>query len=226
VREESPNVSMAAVAHHNLELPDSAYNLWLRDELTGKLRLPNDGTKVEIIGGEIVVSPGPDFAHNDIIQDIEGAFVAARIAEPSFPWRCVHTMDLNLSGIQDGYIPDLIVLDIETRQAARKAQASHLLPEQAGLVVEVTSRSTAADDRQPSLRRLTPTKWTGYAQVGIPYYLLVDRAPRSAHAILYSDPDQGSGSYGHLRVWEFGEAIRLPEPFGVVVETDEWEPWA
>ena len=218
-------MSVSAVAHHNLMLPDSAYSLWLRGELADNLHLPNDGTRVEIIGGEIVVSPGPNYAHNGIIQDVERSFFAAEIAESSFPWRCIHTMDLNLGDIQDGYIPDLIVLNSDIARAARKAQAPHVLPEQADLVIEVTSRSNASDDRQPTARRSTATKWNGYAQVGIPHYLLIDRDPRRAQAILYSVPDRSSGGYMHLRSWEFGEAIRLPEPFDVVILTDEWEPW-
>lgn len=216
-------MSMAAEAHHTRVLPDSAYNLWLRDELPDTLGLPNDGTRVEIIGGEIVVSPGPDYAHNRIVRDIQRSFIAADLAERSFPWRCVQTTDLNLSDIRDGYIPDLIVLDGEMDRAAAKAQVRHLLPEQTALVVAVTSPSNADYDRQPTLRR-PATKWTGYAQVGIPHYLLIDRDPHSAQAILYSDP--GSGKYRYLRVWEFGEPIRLPEPFGVVTDTGEWEPWA
>jgi hypothetical protein len=124
-------VSMAAESHHTHVLPDSAYNLWLRDELPGMLRLPDDGTRVEIIGGEIVVSPAPDYAHNRIVREIQRGFIAAEIAEQSFPWRCVQTMDLNLSDIRDGYIPDLIVLDSETDSAAAKARVRHLLPDSA-----------------------------------------------------------------------------------------------
>ena len=93
------------------------------------------------------------------------------------------------------------------------------------MVLEVTSRSNAADDRQPALRRSTGTKWNGYAQVGLPYYLLVDRAPRSAQTVLYSDPDPASGAYLHFESWKFGETVRLPEPFGFEIVTDAWRPW-
>lgn len=93
------------------------------------------------------------------------------------------------------------------------------------MVVEVTSRSTAAVDRQPTLRRSTGTKWNGYAQVGLPYYLLIDRAPRTAQAVLYSNPDPGSGAYLHFESWRFGETIRLPDPFGFAIATDGWDPW-
>jgi Uma2 family endonuclease len=222
VREESLNVN--AVAHYHT-LPDTPHNLWLRDELADYLHLPDDGTRVEIVGGEMVVSPGPTYDHNLIVQDVQRALFAAEMADPGFRWRCVHTMDLNLSEIHDGYIPDLIVLDVEASEQARAAQVKHLLPEQVKLVVEVTSRSNASDDRQPALRRTTGTKWNGYAQVGLPYYLLVDRAPRSAQSILFSDPDRDSGTYLHFESWKFGETIRLPEPFRFEVATDGWVPW-
>jgi Putative restriction endonuclease len=222
VRGESHNVS--AVAHY-YTLPDTPYNLWLRDELAEQLRLPNDGTRVEVVGGEMVVSPRPTYDHNLIVQDVQRALFAAEMADPGFRWRCVHTMDLNLSEIRDGYIPDLIVLDVDTSDKAREAQARHLLPDQVRMVLEVTSRSNAADDRQPALSRSTGTKWNGYARVGLPYYLLVDRAPRSAQTVLYSDPDPASGGYLHFESWKFGETVRLPEPFGFEIVTDAWRPW-
>jgi hypothetical protein len=101
VRGESHNVS--AVAHY-YTLPDTPYNLWLRDELAEQLHLPNDGTRVEVVGGEMVVSPGPTYDHNLIVQDVQEALIVAKRTDPGFRWRCVHTMDLNLSEIRDGYI--------------------------------------------------------------------------------------------------------------------------
>jgi hypothetical protein len=65
---------------------------------------------------------------------------------------------MNLSEIHDGYIPDLVLLDVEASEQARAAQVSHLLPDQVEMVVEVTLRSNASDDRQPTLRRATGTK--------------------------------------------------------------------
>jgi Uma2 family endonuclease len=222
VREESHTVS--AVVHYPLsEVP---YDLWLRGELADRLHLPNDGTRVEVVGGEIVVSPGPTLDHNFVVQDIQRAMFAAETADPTFRWRCVHTMDLDLSEIHDGYIPDLIVMDVDTVEMTRGTHVRQLRPDQVGLVVEVTSPSNAADDRQPTLRRSTPTKWNGYAQVGLPYYLLVDRAPRIAQTTLYSDPDPASGTYLHFDSWKFGETILLPEPFGFGVPTDRWVSWA
>ena len=223
--EESPKVSVIATVHHHRELPDTPYNLWMRDELADVLDLPHDGTRVEIIGGEIVVSPGPDMAHNFIVQDISDAFAAARVRDASFPWRCVATQDLNVSEVHDGYIPDLCVLDERTAVEGRRAQLRKALPAHLELALEVTSPSNAPDDRRPGNRRVNPSKWNGYARVGIPFYLLVDRDPKEATTTLYSQPDTRSGDYLDAVSWAFGEPVKLPEPFSLEIPTDEWEPW-
>ena len=222
MREESPDVSIAPARFHTL--PDTSYNLWVRGELADYLHLPNDGTRVEVIGGEIVVSPGPDYAHNDIVQDVQRSLFAAELADSAFPWRCIHTMDLDLRDIHDGYIPDLSLLDKEVAKAARKARLKHITPKQVQLVLEVTSPSNAGNDR-PRSRLSTGSKWNGYARVGIPYYLLVDQDPRAAQSTLFSNPDQSSGEYKHQISWEFGQTIRLPHPLDFEIQTADWEPW-
>ncbi|MDL4818152.1 Uma2 family endonuclease [Actinomadura opuntiae] len=218
-------MSTLATVHHHREFPDTPYNLWMRDELVDLLDLPHDGTRVEIIGGEIVVSPGPDYGHNVIVRSVSEGFLAAKLTDPAFPWRCVQTQDLNLSDIHDGYIPDLCVLSKEDDRQAAAAQLTKVVPPHLALVLEVTSPSTAAHDRLPGLRRAKPTKWNGYARVGIPYYLLVDREPGKALTTLFSSPDTASGEYRESVSWEFGEPIKLPDPFGLEISTDEWEPW-
>ncbi len=217
-------MSIAAPARFHT-LPDTAYNLWVRGELADYLHLPNDGTRVEVIGGEIVVSPGPTVGHNGIIRVITERLVEARFADPAFPWSYARSTDLNLSDIRDGYIPDLMVLNAEILAEAEDTDAPHLFPKQVELVVEVTSPSNAANDRQPTFRRSSITKWNGYAEVGIPYYLLVDRAPRTTQIKLYSDPDRSSGAYMHEFLWDFGEVLRLPEPFEIEIPTERWKPW-
>ncbi|WP_165966752.1 Uma2 family endonuclease [Actinomadura sp. 7K507] len=218
-------MSILATVHHHRELPDTPYNLWLQDELADVLDLPHDGTRVELIGGEIVVSPGPDYAHNVIVRTINEEFLAAKLRDPAFPWRCVQTQDLNLSDIHDGYIPDLCVLSNDNDRRAMTAQLKKVLPEHLELVLEVTSPSTAPDDRRPGMRRGGPSKWNGYARVGIPFYLLVDRDPKEARTTLFTEPDTATGEYRAAVSWEFGEPVKLPDPFGLEIPTDEWEPW-
>lgn len=219
-------MSVPAVAHFmRYMLPDSPYAMWVRDELADYLRLPNDGTRVEVIGGEIVVSPGPTFDHNMIVTAIERGLFAAELSDPSFPWRCVHTTDLNLFDIGDGYIPDLIILHDEVAREAEADKAKHLLSHQVDLVVEVTSKSNAVTDRQPAPGRTVGTKWSGYAHAGIPHYLLVDRDPKFCTITLYGNPDRRTGTYTVLNTWKFGDLVQLPQPFGFEIATDRWQSW-
>jgi Uma2 family endonuclease len=218
-------MSVMAVVHRHRELPADPYDLWMRDELADILDLPHDGTRVEIIGGEIVVAPGPDIAHNAIVSEIQDAFAVTRAADSAFPWRCIQTQDVSLSDIHDGYIPDLCVLAGDILRAARIQASTKIFPEQLALTVEVTSPSNAAEDRRPGSRRVRPSKWNGYARVGIGHYLLVDRDPEAAAATLFTDPDREFGGYRAWTSWKFGETIELPGPFDVSIRTHEWAPW-
>lgn len=218
-------MSVAAVFHYTL--PDTPYAMWARDELHRYLRLPEDGTRVEVVGGEIIVSPGPTFDHNAIVADIQRGLIAAELGDPTFPWRAVQTTDLNLIEIGDGYIPDLIVMDAGIVAEARAAKSKHLFSHQLDLVVEVTSPSNAPIDREPVFGRENPkkTKWTGYAQCVIPYYLLVDRDPKNLGITLYASPDRRAGRYEAVEQWKFGATVEMPEPFGFSFDTSAWEPW-
>ncbi len=74
--------------------------------------------------------------------------------------------------------------------------------------MEVTSQSNAETDRTVKRRR--------YAEYGAPLYLLVDRVD---HCVtLFSEP----GELGYTRVegpYPFGATVRLPEPFGLDIDT-------
>jgi Uma2 family endonuclease len=201
----------------------SSYDLWVKGELHEVIGVPDDGrTRVEIIGGEIVMSPGPLFQHARIATDIHNAI--ARAGSPEFPWRAVQGMDFNLERINDGYIPDLVVMSAVEFDVA-DGDARHLTVRQISMVVEITSKSTAADDREPGPRRERPTKWNGYAREQVPFYLLVDRDPRIAKTTLFTKPDPVTGAYRTSRAWAFGVTVVLPDPFGVEIATDFWDPW-
>jgi len=211
---------------HVSRLSAPPYELWVRGKLLGELGIRNDGrVRVEVIGGVTVASPLPTLDHAGIVGDIQFAVERAGAHDAAFPWRAAQNADFNLERIAEGYIPDLVVLDVEVHRDARKAKARFLTAEQLSMVVEVTSKWNAADDREPGPKRERRTKWNGYALVNVPYFLLVDRDPRRLTVTLYSEPDSDAGMYTTSRVWEFGEAVSLPEPFSVDVPTDEWEAW-
>ncbi|MFE2725823.1 Uma2 family endonuclease [Kitasatospora sp. NPDC059327] len=201
--------------------------MWVRGELGEFLRIPDDGTRVEVIGGEFVVSPAPVFVHAVILSDIQRGIEHARFNDPGCPWRVVQTINLDLVEIGDGYIPDLVVVDAEVERRGVADNVLNLGAHEVSLLVEVTSSSNAHNDRRPVLgRRLKPTKWSGYARTGVPYYLLVERDPRQPGITLFGEPDRGEGSYRVLGEWKFGEPVRLPAPFGFEIVTDTWKPWA
>ncbi|TYK49012.1 Uma2 family endonuclease [Actinomadura decatromicini] len=226
VREGSPNVTIQTLPSYRAALPDTPYALWASGELDDFLHLP-EGSRAEIIGGEIVVSPTPTVAHGNMIHRVSSAIDRARFADPAFPWTARQVMTLNLAGFEQGYVPDLIVAEDGVFETAGDADEVELRPDEIELVVEVTSRNQAVYDRPP-VKDATPrrrTKWWGYALVGIPYYLLIDRDPKIASTTLYSIPDHGSRAYLHQESLEFGATVHLPEPFDIEISTAGWRPW-
>ncbi|WP_347674646.1 Uma2 family endonuclease [Actinocorallia sp. B10E7] len=215
-------ISFPSEVSVSLPEEDTPYGMWSRGELEDYLHLP-ELFSTEVIDGEIVVSRAPAHGHNQIIEGIGLPFRGKLFNDPSFPWRCAQGTGLDMVGIEQGLLPDLMVIDARIyREAAREHR---LVSDQVELVVEVTSPSNAANDRRPAKGRARPSKWRAYARAGVPYYLLVDRDPRIASAVLYSIPDAGTGAYLEEESWKFGEAIHLPEHFDVIIPTDEWLPW-
>ncbi|MFI0807585.1 Uma2 family endonuclease [Streptomyces echinatus] len=81
-------------------------------------------------------------------------------------------------------------------------------PARRGLVVEITSTVTARRDRG--------TKAAGYAEAGVPLYLLVDgSAPDGPAVTLYGHPNDGA--YRVLEAGPFGAPVGLPAPFDLVL---------
>ncbi|MGP3914814.1 Uma2 family endonuclease [Nonomuraea sp. 10N515B] len=203
----------------------SSYQMWVDGDLQDYLHIPYDGTRVEIIDGEIVVSPAPRLMHNIICTEIAEIIGRARHADPSYRWRSVLGNGLNFVAEENGYIPDVIVMDSEVTQEALKLNQMHLMTDQAEMVVEVTSPSTANRDRPPADKQSGKGKWCGYARAEIPYYLLVDLDPAVSAVTLYSIPDQASAAYLHKENWSLGETITLPDPIRIEIPTDDWKPW-
>lgn len=216
-------MAVAAVAHYTLS--DTPYALWVRGELADEINLPDDGSRVEVIGGEIVVSPAPAFRHNRVAKAIDRAMYAAETADPGFRWESVQTNELNLVPVRDGCVPDLIIMDKRIAERVDDEDRRHVLPHEVEAVVEITSPSNAGYDRPPRLVQAPGTKWSAYAQSGIPFYLLIDRDPRMPGVTLYGEPDVQAGTYEPLHTWKFGEIIRLPAPLGFEIGTERWKPW-
>ncbi|MEU9106765.1 Uma2 family endonuclease [Streptomyces xanthophaeus] len=111
--------------------------------------------------------------------------------------------NLDLPGSANWYVPDLAVAPKDLAKGG-----GSLVPDQTLLIVEITSESNAETDRVVKRKR--------YAEYGAPLYLLVDRLDKTV--TLYSGP----GRLGYTEVdgpHPFGTPVRLPEPFGVELDT-------
>jgi Uma2 family endonuclease len=214
-------VAAPEIVYH--DLPDSAYDMWVRGDLPEQMGYPPE-TRIEVIEGAIFVVPPPAFLHGLPIQDIQDALVSARLLDPEFRWRSAQNLGFNLLGSPNGYIPDLVVLDVDAYRELGRDDAAEAHPDQVAMVVEVTSKSNAVNDRAPSFQNPMFSKWRACARAGVPYYLLVDRDPKFAAVTLFGEP--ANGRYTPLAAWTFGEPFTLPSPFNVAIDATEWKPWS
>ncbi|MER5562660.1 Uma2 family endonuclease [Streptomyces sp. NPDC002506] len=162
-----------------------------------------EGCKVEIIEGIVTVSPPPSNAHNDIADSVQRRLYGA-IPED---WGIYQTLGAAVPSRSSLYIPDLAVVP---KGLLHEGSGSYISAAAAELVVEITSKANAVHDRV--------TKAAGYASAGVPLYLLIDRwAPAGPMTTLYGEPK--GDVYRVLHTAKFGEVIRLPEPFGLALDT-------
>ncbi|MFD6115388.1 Uma2 family endonuclease [Streptomyces yangpuensis] len=158
----------------------------------------HSGDRTEIVEG-VITDRTPSWDHENAVEEIRDQ-IRPRVKELD----CVTgSGNLDLPGSPNWYIPDLAVV---ARAMAKGGGA--LLPDQVLLVVEITPASNAETDRTVKRKR--------YAEYGAPLYLLVDRLERSV--TLFAEP----GSLGYTKVdgpHPFGTVLRLPEPFGVDLDT-------
>lgn len=174
---------------------DSVVHLW--EEMDAP-----EGCKVEIIEGIVTVAPPPVNDHNLIAVSVQRRLFTAIPDD----WEVFQTLNLAVPSRSGLYIPDLAVVP---REAVPRGENS-TPPDAAELVVEITSRSNAVNDRVAKLN--------GYAAAGVPLYLLIDpHATGSPTIHLYGEPE--AGKYRVLWVGKFGETVLLPEPFDLTLDT-------
>ncbi|MFF4017577.1 Uma2 family endonuclease [Streptomyces sp. NPDC001843] len=165
-------------------------------------RLP--GHRVEIIEGQICVTPPPDIAHSRALKKLIRPFEAAGLDEDGTE---VHQgVGVWLpDGPEDYAIPDLCLVDADIDE--------HLIenncfdPAAFRLVLEVTSSNWQADLR---------AKVRAYARAHIPVYVIVDRKHQRLHVLTSPTGDK----YEHHRPYAPGEIATLPDSIGAKVSLD------
>ena len=161
----------------------------------------NPGYRVEIIGGQILVSPPPDASHAVALTDLMLPFLSAGLhgAESAV----LQGVGLWLpTGPEDYAIPDLSLLDADFED--HYVENNCYDPVCFRLVLEVTSSNYGADLR---------TKVTAYAQAKIPVYVIVDRKHQRLHVLTNPAGD----TYESHRPHAPGEVVILPDSIGAEV---------
>ncbi|MEV5431532.1 Uma2 family endonuclease [Streptomyces sp. NPDC052701] len=162
-----------------------------------------EGCRVEIIEGIVTVAPPPSNDHNDIADLVQRSLYAVIPGH----WGIYQTLGMAVPSRDGLYIPDIAVAP---RQALRGEEGNYVPAAAAELIVEITSKPDAINDRLK--------KTAGYAQAGVPLYLLVDSwAPGGPTVTLYGEPK--SEVYRVLQAGKFGDPVTLPEPFDCTLDT-------
>ena len=172
-----------------------------------------DGWRAEIVddNGVLLVAP-PSDPHNYIAVRITRALNGVVPDD----WDVYQTLGVQFPAIERLYMPDLVVMP---ESVVLDPEQTPCPADEAELAVEIVSRSSKDTDRKKKL-------W-GYAHGPIPLYLLVDAWDEAGPSVtLYEQP--GNGRYNQATTVDFGDKIRLPEPFAVEIDTsrfpgpDQW----
>ncbi|MFE9027305.1 Uma2 family endonuclease [Streptomyces iakyrus] len=164
----------------------------------------NPGYRVEIIGGQILVSPPPDGAHAVALTDLMLPFMEAGLHGPGS--KLVQGIGLWLpTGTEDYAIPDLSLVDADYRD--HLVENNCYDPVCFRLVLEVTSSNYRTDLR---------TKVTAYAEAKVPVYVIVDRKHQRLHVLT----EPAGDSYEKHRPHAPGELVTLPDTVGAEVTLD------
>ncbi|WP_328399181.1 Uma2 family endonuclease [Streptomyces sp. NBC_00390] len=165
-----------------------------------------EGWRAEIDEGQIVLVPPPHAHHNGIAAKVQ------RVLYRSLPdeLEVYQTLGIHIAPLDKLYVPDLVVMPTEVIAAVAPETNDPVDAAEALLVVEITSKSNAKDDRTKKL-------WA-YAHAPVPTYLLIDRFDEHGPtATLFTQPQ--NGAYKHAERVPFGDQVKLPEPFDAVLDT-------
>ncbi|MFH8608783.1 Uma2 family endonuclease [Streptomyces sp. NPDC018029] len=164
--------------------------------------------RLEFINGKVQVKPVPDGSHGQIVMWLIKHCMQQRPELSLFP-----EQGLKVEGYRRGRArPDGVLAPDENFVG----QGQWAEPAGVLMTVEVTSYDQDAD------RRDRVEKPDGYAASGIPVYLLVDRD--AGEVRVYADPE--AGRYRSLVRRAFGDAVELPEPVGITLDTAKLKEYA
>jgi Uma2 family endonuclease len=159
------------------------------------------GHRVELIDGQIVVSPSASRWHSGVIDRLIDSLIDVKRRNG---WVFHTNLTVHIGATRERLIPDLMI-------APRDAPGfgdNELLSGGVLLVAEVVSPSSQRQDRVAKPR--------AYAQGGVPLYLIIDQFADPATVTLFSEP--GAEAYQACHQVTAGQALRLPEPFEISID--------
>ncbi|MER7758778.1 Uma2 family endonuclease [Streptomyces sp. NPDC097619] len=165
-----------------------------------------EGWRAEIDEGRITLVPPPHRHHNSIAARLQRALYGVMPPE----WDCYQTLGIEVARLGKLYVPGLVVMPTDVVDDVDPEVSAPVDAAEALLIVEITSKGNAEDDRKKKL-------WA-YAHAPVPVYLLVDRFdPTGPTVTLYTGPE--NGAYKHAERAAFGDPLVLPEPFSLEVDS-------
>ncbi|MET7270090.1 Uma2 family endonuclease [Streptomyces flaveolus] len=164
----------------------------------------NPGYRVEIIGGQLLVTPPPDGPHSRALTKLMRPFIAAGLDDGDTEVRQGIGLWLTTDA-EDYAIPDLAIVDADVDD--HLVENNCYDPVCFRLVLEVTSNNWKNDLK---------AKVTAYAAAMVPVYVIVDRKHQRLHVL--TDPD--CADYSTHRVHSPGETVTLPDSLGAEVTLD------
>lgn len=188
-------IEMADIADNGNELTLDTMFEWLE-----KSPIP-DGYRVEIVGGNIFMSPQRD-THWEIIAAIYDQL------RTKYPRKRVKSdVRIDYPGNLNGFSSDVTLMT----EGAEKNDKGLWRCQDVEFVAEVISKKTAANDYGP--------KKTAYAEAEVPVYLIAD--PYQGRCFLYTHPK--NGEYATETKLAFGDDVDLSDTVvGLTLKTDEF----
>jgi Uma2 family endonuclease len=196
-----------AMSAASVEQPFDADEPFSLTAIADEIMERHPGYRVEIIGGNLLVTPSPDGAHARALTTLMLPFVAAGLHDSET--EVLQGIGLWLPIEPEDYaIPDLSIVDADFEDHHVENNAYD--PVCFRLVLEVTSRNWKNDLK---------TKVAAYARAGVPVYVIVDRKHQRLHVLTDPNGDDYANHRPHAR----GEVVTLPDSIGAKVTLDVTE---
>lgn len=164
---------------------------------------PIEDLKVELLGGRLVMTGGASIRHARVVMLLMRTLWA--IAD-SGGWEVLTDVSLHVAATRDRPKPDVVVVPRGAPQYDKNEFYAHGVL----LVAEVVSPGSQDEDRHGKPRY--------YAQGKVPLYLLVDIEATPPSVTLFARPK--AGKYQDRVTVEMGQALSLPLPIGVTLDTE------